>query len=148
MSYVNMEQIRSGKVPDLSKAGTDGQLSSLNSAPLKKPLADKKIGGGALKTLATGPSDRWDKMQSLYRHTNLNQNLNQVVQKYDIASRQLKDLVDLLRQVNGTRSKSSPKRKVEESKSNNQNPYLQDSRKEVSPRKQEQVSSPFPKSLN
>lgn len=80
MSFVNMEQIRKGNVPDMAPR-TDGVLSS-KSSPMKKPLP---------------AGQKMDKMQSLYRHTNLNQNLKDVGQKYDVTSRQLKSLVDMLR---------------------------------------------------
>jgi len=105
MSFMNMEQLRRGNVPENATKPADGSLKKAKE--VKPPLAKKM-----------------DKVESLYRHDNLNSNLNQVVQKYDMASRQLKDLVDILRKVNGTRE--VPKALAEEKSV--ENPYLQESR--------------------
>ena len=48
----------------------------------------------------TASNSKLDKLEDMYRHENLSQNLSQVVSKYDVASRQIKEMIDLLRKVN------------------------------------------------
>jgi len=45
-------------------------------------------------------NSKLDQLEDIYRHENLSQDLNQVVSKYDVASRQIQDLVEMLRKVN------------------------------------------------
>lgn len=59
--------------------------------------------------------EKLGRIEDAFRNENMSQNLNQVAQKYDISSRNLKDLVDILRRLNGGASKNS------------KNPYKQDS---------------------
>ena len=98
MSYVNMENIRRGKVPEGRQARRRPKESvSASPSPLRGAIAQAP---GFMNQPDVLPS-KLRKIEAQYKHDNLSQNMNQLVSKYEMSSRQLKDLVDILRKLNG-----------------------------------------------
>ena len=87
-----MHSIGRGNLP--SKSGGPFKSQSHGPSPLKS---------FPRKQDASISNSRLNNLEDIYRQENLSQNLNQVVSKYDVASRQVKDLVEILRKLNGSK---------------------------------------------
>lgn len=98
MSYMNMENIRRGRVPE-ARQGRRKPTDSIpaSPSPLRGAIAQAP---GFMNQPDVLPS-KLRKIEAQYKHDNLSQNMNQLVSKYEMSSRQLKDLVDILRKLNG-----------------------------------------------
>lgn len=93
MSYANIESVR--------RNGKMEQPDKVASPVINYPTAPEPTSG---VPRSESIAKQLRKVEGIYRHENLSQNLGQLVSSYDIASLQLRNLVDIFRRLNISRN--------------------------------------------
>lgn len=88
MSYLGMEQLKRGKIPEA--------LKEVEGPPSRQQF--RRAAG--IKYSAPEAEDL-NRFEQAHRHQSLTQNMAMVVQKSEVTSRQIKELVEILRIING-----------------------------------------------
>lgn len=110
MSFENVENIKMGEIPKMEGeavgARAGGARLSLLSGGLTAPTASKRKSmapGAARASILNSGARRLSRLEGQYRNENLSQNMSQIATGFDTASRQIKDLVDILRTLQGSK---------------------------------------------
>jgi len=111
MSFENVENIKKGEVPQAAanepaRARAGGGRLSLLAGSLSAPAVNKRNSvapGAARGSILNSGARRLSRLEGQYRNENLSQNMSQIATGFDTASRQIKDLVDILRTLQGSK---------------------------------------------
>lgn len=138
MSFENVESIKKGDVPKVDvnepvRASAGGRMSLLGGSLLapgankRRSVAPPGAARGSILNFNSG-ARRLSRLEGQYRNDNLSQNMSQIASGFDTASRQIKDLVDILRTLQGSKElPADVKRQISETRQRAlQGPYEED----------------------